>query len=242
MNFRAAIVLLALTVFAEAKKEVALPDLVEEMKELEHRDGIFRAKLDRRNALRSVHLTGTQGKAEHFRALTGSRSLRALSTGCIRTEALEELSRVLPTLPNLEKLRVISPEAVWPADLFQATGGQRQLRQVSFAYANLPNGALKSLAALPKLEVLHLTNITKFIPADFAELRHCPNLVELNLGNSQMLTDQNLPHLLAIKSLKFLDPGRSKLTPESLAALEARGIEVRNLVKNPRTPPTSWMD
>lgn len=242
MNFRAAIVLLALATSAEAEKEVALPDLIEELKEFEHRDGIFRAKLDRRNALRSVYLAGAQGKAEHFRALTGSRSLRALSTGCLRTESLEELGRVLPTLPNLEKLRVISPEAVWPADLFQATGGQRQLRQVSFSYANLPIGALKSLAALPKLEVLHLNNITKFVPADFAELRHCSSLVELNLGNSRMVDDQNLPHLLAIKTLKVLDVGRSKLTPESLAALEARGIEVRNLVKKPRTPPSSWMD
>jgi len=225
--------------FAREKK-VTLPEMIRDLKTQEQEDGNFRAKISAQGEIRALLLTGGCNRPENIRTLAGLTTLRSLSTNCLPQDALQELTGILSSLTGLQKLYVASPVAkAWDLDFFKALSSLREMRQLRLGYATLPTGGLKLIADLPNLAVLELPSVRQLNPQDLEELQRCPHLVELSARGAR-LDDTAVKFILGIKSLKFLDIEDTRLSQESKAALQARGITLRSFANHEDMPGTPW--
>lgn len=223
------------------EKSVTLPEMIQDMKEMEQADGVFRAKLSDSGALQAISLSGQFCRPEHLRALAGAPSLQALSTGCLPKTTVQEMVNLLPAIVHLQKLNFTSPDAqAWNLSLFKTLRGLRELRQLRLGYASLPVGSLRLLADLPNLEVLELPSARQITADELRELQRCPKLTELNLHGAAVDRDC-LSVFLTFPSLKYLDPGRNYRLGWILgAALKAKGITLCQLVDHRAVPTSPW--
>ncbi len=227
------------------EKHVSLPDMIQVLKAQEQQDGVFRAKLSEHGEVQALFLAGTYSGPEHLRAAAAATALTSLSTGCLRQEAFLELPKVLAVLPRLQKLSFVSPAAKgWDLELFKTIGHLHELRQLRVGYASIPPGALKFLGALPNLEVLELPSAKQLTGKEIECLQNCSKLVELNVRGAHVEND-GVQAILGIKSLKFLDIEGTRLSDESRAVLQERGVTVcplsnhDDIVGSPWRP---WME
>lgn len=221
-------------------KEKTLEEVVTELKEKEQVNGSFLAKVDDAGRLRAVHASAVLRTPEDYRVLAGVESLESLTTGCVPIEVIAEIGRILPTLPNLQKLSLTRPTSkAWPIEVFQSVSALKRMRQLRFGYVFVPDGGLKQLAALPELEVLELFAAVHVAAKDLADLEGCPKLAELNLRSAKV-DDSAIPALLKLKSLKLLDVNQTEITGKGRESLMAAGIQLVNLTDRNRPEGSRW--
>lgn len=146
----------------------------------------------------------------------GLKSL-VLSHGNLSDTSLQSVARCT----HMEEMALHGCSRITNAGLGFLAAGCAYLRFVSFSYCDhiSDSGVISLASGCPRLLKVRLDGCRLISnPSVRALCQHCPKLRHLSLQYCVKLSDNVFQHLLSAPSLRFVDLGRAKLTPDGISS------------------------
>lgn len=174
----------------------------------------------------------------------GDREMRAVKhlTGLRRlelndTDIGDGAIASLAALKNLEYLSM--SRTLIKGTTLNLLGPLPRLQRLQLDSDALAGDACRALATLPQLRWLNVTRCG-ITDGDLEELSKAPRLESLILFNNNAVTDSGVRQLAALKTLRRLELGGTKVTPSAilaLAGLRIKAVKFNSSCKNDRSLP-----
>jgi len=127
---------------------------------------------------------------------------------------------------DLPGLQVLSGnETVLDGSCLNVFAGHKELRCISLYSSEMSDKTMKYLAALPNLESLNIAHCN-VSDEGLKQLQNCKKLALLDLSVNAKITDNCVPILLKMKSLRYVSLFRTGIKNKAVVPLRNSSIEV----------------